>query len=156
MIHRLGLTSILALFCALVASCATTGVSPENPAVVSKLRSLGPQHAAVVIYRDSNFAGSALRPTVMLNGQDFVNIGNGRVFVGSFQPGHYVFQMDDKKSGTEVNLAAGQAVYMKVEIVPGFWKGGGRLTQVAPEQGAFEAKRLQLIDSNEIEIAAYR
>ncbi len=63
--------------------------------------------------------------------------------------------MDDKKSGTEVNLSAGKAVYMKVEIVPGFWKGGGRLTQVAPEQGAFEAKRLQLIDSNEIEIAAY-
>ena len=151
------LSPLLVTLCAaLLTGCATTGVSPQNPAVVAKLQSVGSQRATVVIYREANFAGSALRPTVMLNGQDFVNIGNGRVFVGAFQPGHYVFQMDDKKSGTEVNLAPGQAVYMKVEIVPGFWKGGGRLTQMAPEQGAFEAKRLQLIESKEIEMSAYR
>lgn len=109
-----------------------------------------------MIYREANFAGGGLRPTVMLDGRDFVNVGNGRVFIGSFQPGHYVFQMDDKKSGTEVDLVPGKAVYMKVEIVPGFWKGGGRLTQMAPEQGSFEAKRLQLVESKEIEIASYR
>ena len=112
--------------------------------------------ATVVIYRESNFAGSGLRPTVMLDGQDFVNVGNGKVFVGAFRPGHYVFEMDDKKSGTELNLAPGQMVYMKVEIVPGFWKGGGRLLQMAPEQGAFESKRLDLMPSKEIEIASYR
>jgi hypothetical protein len=38
----------------------------------------------------------------------------------------------------------------------GMWKGGGRLSQMAPEQGSFEAQRLQLIDPNEIEIASYR
>jgi hypothetical protein len=64
--------------------------------------------------------------------------------------------MDDKKSGTEVDLAPGKTVYMKVELVPGFWKGGGRLLQMAPEQGAFEAKRLELVPTAEIEIAAYR
>ncbi len=112
--------------------------------------------AAVVIYRENNFYGSALRPTVMLNGKDFVNIGNGRVFVGRFQPGHYVFEMDDKKSGTEIDLVPGKTVYMKVELVPGFWKGGGRLLQMAAEQGAFEAKRLQLVPDREIEIASYR
>jgi len=142
--------------CSLFASCATTGVSPVNQAVVSKLQSVGAQKATVVIYRESNFAGGALRPTVMLNGQDFVNVGNGRVFIGAFQPGHYVFQMDDKKSGTELDLRAGQTVYMKVEIGPGFWKGGGRLTQTASEQGSFEAKRLQVMENKEIEIAAYR
>lgn len=149
--------SLLTTLCvAVLAGCATTGTSPQNPAVISKLQSVGPQRATVVIYREANFAGSALRPTVMLNGQDFVNIGNGRVFVGAFQPGHYVFQMDDKKSGTEMNLAPGQQVYMKVEIVPGFWKGGGRLAQMVSDQGSFEAKRLQLIEDKEVEIQAYR
>ena len=137
--------------------CATTGVKPTNPAVMRKLDEINKgTMATVVIYRESNFAGSALRPTVMLDGQDFVNVGNGKVFVGAFRPGHYVFEMDDKKSGTELNLAAGQMVYMKVELVPGFWKGGGRLLQMAPEQGAFEAKRLELMPSREIEIASYR
>lgn len=156
MTTRLASLCLTSLFGLLLSSCATPGVSPVNPAVSAKLQSVGSQRAAVVIYRERNFAGSALRPTVMLNGRDFVNIGNGRVFVGAFQPGHYVFQMDDKKSGTEIDLVPGKAVYMKVEIVPGFWKGGGRLTQMASEQGSFEAKRLELIEPNEIEIAAYR
>lgn len=141
----------------LLAGCATTsGVAPANPAVVQKMAAVSKSMATVIIYRESNFAGGALRPTVMLDGKDFVNVGNGRVFVGAFRPGHYVFQMDDKKSGTELNLKPGQTVFMKVEIVPGFWKGGGRMTQVASEQGGFEAKRLQLMPESEIEIAAYR
>ncbi len=112
--------------------------------------------ATVVIYRESNLYGSALRPTVTLDGNDLVNVGNGRVFVGAIAPGHYVFEMDDKKSGTEVDLKPGQAIYMKVELVPGFWKGGGRLLQVAPEQGAFESKRLDLVPSGEIENPVFR
>lgn len=141
----------------LFAGCATTGVKPVNPEVAAKLAGIDPrQMATVVIYRESNFYGSALRPTVMLDGQDFVNIGNGRVFVGAIPRGHYVFEMDDRKSGTEVELKPGQAVYMKVELVPGFWKGGGRLLQVAPEQGAFEAKRLELLPAQEIENPAFQ
>ncbi len=112
--------------------------------------------ATVIIYRERNFMGAALRPTVMLNGKDFVNVGNGRVFVGAFRPGHYVFQMDDKKSGTELDLRAGQAIYMKVDLVAGMWKGGGRLSQIAPEQGRFEAQRSQLMPAKEIEISSYR
>ncbi|MEO5722541.1 MAG: hypothetical protein ABIR71_13895 [Chthoniobacterales bacterium] len=90
----------------------------------------------------------------MLEGKEFVNVGNGRVFVGAFRPGHYVFQMDDRKSSTELDLKAGQTVYMNVEIVPGFWKGGGRMVQIAPEQGGLEAKRLERVPDPEIEIAA--
>ncbi len=149
----LGCLALIPIF----GGCATTGVKPTNPAVMRKLDEINKgTMATVVIYRESSFNGGGLRPTVMLDGHDFVNLGNGRVFVGAFRPGHYVFEMDDKKSGTELNLAAGQTVYMKMEIVPGFWKGGGRLLQIAPEQGAFEAKRLKLMPSREIEIESYR
>lgn len=143
--------------CIFSSACATTGVKPTNPAVVAKINAVDKSSmATVVIYRESNFYGSALRPTVMLGGKEFVNIGNGVVFVGAFRPGHYTFEMDDKKSGTEIDLPAGKSVFMKVAVVSGLWKGGGRLTQMAPEQGAFEAKRLNLISANEIEIPAYR
>jgi hypothetical protein len=110
----------------------------------------------MVIYRPSEFGGSALRPTVELDGKDLVNIGNGKVFVSSISPGHHIFEMDDKKSGTSVDLKPGDDVYLKIEIVPGFWKGGGKLTQVTPQQGGYEATRLELIEPREIEDAAYR
>ena len=145
-------TRIVSLFClALIPTlggCATTGVKPTNPAVMRKFDEIDKRDNGDGSHLSGKqFHGVGLRPTVMLDGHDFVNVGNGRVFVGAFRPGHYVFEMDDKKSGTELNLAAGQTVYMKMEIVPGFWKGGGRLLQMAPEQGAFEAKRLELMPS---------
>ena len=60
----------------ILGGCATTGVKPTNPAVMRKFDEIDKRTmATVVIYRESNFAGSALRPTVMLDGQDFVNVG---------------------------------------------------------------------------------
>ncbi len=153
------LSAFACLFPLFFQSCATTmhGVDPANPAVTQKMNAVNKSTmASVIIYRERAYLGSALRPTVMLNGKDFVNVGNGRVFVGAFHPGHYVFQMDDKKSGSELDLKPGQAVYMKVELVPGFWKGGGRLMQIAPEQGRFEAQRLEPMPAKEIEIPSYR
>jgi hypothetical protein len=69
--------------------CATSEVKPTNPAVVAKMGAINQrQMATVVIYRESNFYGGGLRPTIVLNGQDFVNIGNGRVFVGAIRGCH--------------------------------------------------------------------
>jgi hypothetical protein len=154
---RLYFAPIALMLISFLPSCATTGVQPVKPEVVARMNAIDRRTTAtVVIYRESNFYGSALRPTVVLNGQDLVNVGNGRVFVGAISPGHYVFEMDDRKSGTEIDLKPGQSVYMKVELVPGFWKGGGRLLQVASEQGAFESKRLDLVPSQEIENPAFR
>ena len=85
-----------------------------------------------------------------------MNIGNGRVFVAALNPGRYMIEMDDKKSGAELDLKAGDSAYFKTEIVPGMWKGGGRLLKVLPEQGIFEAKKLEPVPSDEIEKAEYR
>jgi hypothetical protein len=112
--------------------------------------------ATVYIYRPKAFLGFALHPTIMLDGQDLINVENGTVWMGSFQPGHYVFLMDDEGSGAELDLAAGEAYYIKVEIVPGFWKGGGRATLMAKEQGQLEIKKLRPLPKDEIEHAAFK
>src|SRR5205085_2962580 len=88
---------------ALVASCANEGVRPANPAAVARLESVPKSMARVVLYREQQFVGSMVSPTVMVNGRDLVNAGNRNVFVGAFRPGHYVFESNDKNSGTEVN-----------------------------------------------------
>jgi hypothetical protein len=140
----------------LLASCASEGVRPVNPAAVGRLESVPKSMARVVIYREERYLGGMLSPTVTVNGRDLVNIGSGTVFVGRFKPGHYVFESNDKNSGTELDLKAGSSVFIKMEIVPGIWRGNGKLTQVAAEQGLFESKRLKPVKLNDIEDPAYR
>ena len=60
------------------------------------------------------------------------------------------------RSGTTVDLKPGHDVYLKIDIVEGFWKGGGKMTQVAPQQGTYEATRLDLIETKEIEDTRFR
>ncbi|MEY2509770.1 MAG: hypothetical protein QOE26_533 [Verrucomicrobiota bacterium] len=150
-------SAILILVAASLGACATSSATkPANPQVLAKLHAIDKTKATIVVYRPREYLGAALRPTVVLDGKDLVNIGNGKVFVASLSPGHHTFEMDDKKSGTTVDLKPGEDVYLKIEIVPGFWKGGGKMTQVAPQQGNYEATRLDLIELKEIEDARFR
>lgn len=112
--------------------------------------------ATVYIYRPKAFMGMALKPTVMLAGEDLVNITNGRYFKGTFAPGKHLFQMDDKKSGAELDLKPGDVHYFRVEIVPGVFKGGGRMTLVAKEQGSVDILQLKPVDTDQIVNSNYR
>ncbi len=137
------------------ASPSTSPAASATTATTTTTSTDRPDMAIVYIYRDKAFAGMALRPTVMLDGKDLVNIGNGRVYKGFFAPGKYLFQMDDKKSGANLDLKAGDTIYMRVEIVPGLWKGGGRLMLMDPKQGEYEAKQLTPVETKEIEDASH-
>lgn len=151
-------STLLMLLPALLGACASSSATkPANPQVLAKMQAIDKAKAAtMVVYRPRVPLGAALRPTVVLDGKDLVNIGNGKVFIAPLSPGHHTFEMDDKKSGTTVDLKPGQDVYLKVEIVPGFWKGGGKMTQVMPQQGNYEATRLDLVPLKEIEDARFR
>jgi hypothetical protein len=150
-------SAICILIAASLGACATSSATkPANPQVVAKLHAIDKTKATMVVYRSREYMGAMLRPTIVLDGKDLVNIGNGKVFVAPLSPGHHTFEMDDKKSGTTVDLKPGQEVYLKIEIVEGFWKGGGKMTQVAPQQGNYEATRLDLIELKEIEDPRFR
>ena len=41
--------------------------------------------------------------------------------------------------------------YFRVEIVPGLWKGGSRMTLMAKEQGSVEITGLTPLNPNEVE-----
>lgn len=145
------------------AACASSPPPPappraaEPPAPIESVEGLsGEEIATVYIYRPKSFVGFALHPTVMLDGKDLINIGNGRLFVGRFPPGRRLFKMDDGKSGAELDLEAGKAYYLKVEIVPGLWKGGGKMSHVTAEQGGVEIQELKAIEPEEIEDPAFR
>jgi|GEM_PF-2293772 len=156
----LGVTAGLLLFAACASTPPPASPTPEAaeppPAAASVEGLSSTDIATVYIYRPKSFMGMALHPTVMLDGKDLINIGNGRLFVGRFPPGKRLFKMDDGKSGAELDLQAGQSYYLKVEIVPGFWKGGGKMTHVTHEQGGVEVQDLKPIEMEEIEDPGFR
>jgi hypothetical protein len=141
----------------LLGACASDQVQPENPAVVQKLQAIDrTQKAVLVIYRNDDSNGRGVHPTVTMNVKDLVDTGNGEVFVTGIAPGHYVLEMDDKKSGTDVTVKPGDEVYLRVDIVPGVWRAGGRITQVTSSQGGYEATRMDLTDPKHIDMPDYR
>jgi hypothetical protein len=157
MVHRHLLLTITVLV--LLAACSSSSPQPAEPSAsqMPAATAAAPAPAdtsgmaAVYIYRPKAFMGMALRPTVMLGGINLVNIGNGRVYTGHFTPGKYLFQMDDKKSGAEIDVKPGDKYFFRVEIVPGFWKGGGRMTLMDPKQGEYEITQLEPVPVTEIE-----
>jgi uncharacterized protein DUF2846 len=149
--------SVLIPLLLILAACASSTpatppatATPESTAASMSLPAPSPDMATVYIYRPKAFVGFALHPTVMLDGKDLINVVNGTVWAGNFKPGKYLFQMDDKKSGAELDLKPGEIYYFRVEVVPGMWKGGGRMTLMAKEQGSVEIKGLNPLNPNEV------
>jgi hypothetical protein len=123
----------------------------ESPSAAPANNSL----ATVYVYRYKQFVGSALSPSVYSDDTELARMDNGRFFVAKLAPGKHVFHSNDKQSGIEVELKAGQDYYVRVEIAAGFMKGHGRLTLVAPEQGTYEVKSLKPLDASKVKDAQH-
>jgi hypothetical protein len=138
----------LVIFCftglAAIAQEATANSQKTNDAKASK--------ATVYVYRYKQFVGSALTPSVYCDEAELARMENGRYFTVTLDPGKHTFRSNDKQSGTELDVKAGQEYFLRVEIATGFMKGHGRLTLISPEQGGYELKsaKLKPLDSNKV------
>src|SRR5260370_26456450 len=111
-----------------------------------------PSKASVYVYRYKQFAGSALAPSVFCDEIELARMENGRYFTVKLDPGKHTFRSNDKQSGTELDVKAGQEYFLRVEIAAGAMKGHGRLVLMSPEQGGYELKssKLKPLDSNKV------
>ena len=111
-----------------------------------------PSKTSVYVYRYKQFAGSALAPSVFCDEIELARMENGRYFTVKLDPGKHTFRSNDKQSGTELDMKAGQEYFLRVEIATGFAKGHGRLILMSPEQGGYELKssKLKPLDSNKV------
>ena len=108
--------------------------------------------ATVFIYRYKQFVGSALAPSVYCDEVELARMENGRYFAVKLDPGKHTFRSNDKQSGTELEVKAGQQYFLRVEIAAGMMKGHGRLILTAPEQGSYEvnSSKMKPLDSKKV------
>jgi hypothetical protein len=108
--------------------------------------------ATVYVYRYKQFVGSALEPSVYCDDAQLAKMTNGRYFTVKIDPGKHSFHSNDKQSGMELDLKAGQEYFIRLEIATGFMKGHGRLILVPAEQAGYELKsdKLKPLDSNKV------
>jgi hypothetical protein len=102
--------------------------------------------AKVYVYRYKQFVGKALRPSIFCDEREAARVQNGRYVPLLLPAGKHSFRSTDKQSEIELELEAGRTYYIRLDIATGFWKGHGRLSLLAPEQGKPEVNKTRLID----------
>jgi hypothetical protein len=136
---------ILSLAISLAGLLAFAQAPASGPATAQAQQS-NPQQsqATVYVYRYKQFVGSALAPSVYCDEVQLARMENGRYFTVRLDAGKHNFRSNDAQSGVELDLKAGQAYFIRVEIATGMMKGHGRLILMSPEQGSYELKSSKL------------
>jgi Protein of unknown function (DUF2846) len=111
--------------------------SQQQPAPVEAKLAVDPSKNAndstIVFFREGHFAGSALKPSIYLDGKELDRLANGRWFSVHAAPGKHELQSSAKNEpATAIETVAGQTTYVQMIVVVGTWRGAGRLLQVAP------------------------
>jgi hypothetical protein len=89
--------------------------------------------STIVFFREGHFTGSALKPSIYLDGKELDRLANGRWFSVHAAPGKHELQSSAKNEpATVIETVAGQTTYVQMIVVTGNWRGGGRLLQVSP------------------------
>lgn len=87
--------------------------------------------STIIFFRESHMNGSALKPSIYLDGKELDRMTNGRWFSVHAEPGKHQLQSSAKNEpATVIETVAGQTTYVQMVILQGTWRGGGRLLQV--------------------------
>jgi len=111
------------------------------------------QDGAVVIYRPSKFVGSALKPSVYVDGYEAGRLENGRYISLRLVPGKHSFASSMKSEAPlEMDVKPNDALYLEMVILPGNWRGGGRLIPVGQEDARNALLKLKPLKGQQAEL----
>lgn len=149
---------LAASLCLFLGGCAAEPPLPPGLAPVAPAPTNLPPTKTVelVIYRPQRLLGFGISPTVQMNGKDLIDMSNGYVFRTRLAPGRYVFNVDERQSGAQIEAKAGESYYLRVTIEQGVFSGGGALLLVAPQQGSYESSSLKRLPADDIIEPAFR
>jgi hypothetical protein len=91
-----------------------------------------------------HFTGSALKPSVYVDGKEMNRLANGRWFSVEVEPGkHNLCSSAKHEPTTVVDLAPNETAYVEMVITMGTWRGGGRLITVDPVEAEAKVHKLK-------------
>ena len=135
-------TLVIGLLAVLPASSQQSQTNPaaQAPTDAAKPSPNSPQpdvdkgkDSTIVFFRESHFTGSALKPSIYLDGKEMDRLTNGHWFSVHAEPGKHQLQSSAKNEpATVIETVAGETTYVQMVILTGNWRGGGRLLQVDP------------------------
>jgi hypothetical protein len=106
--------------------------------------------STIVFFREGHYAGSGLKPSIFVDGKEVGRLPNGRWFQVSAEPGKHELQSSAKNEpATIVNTTAGQTTYVQMVIVPGTWRGAGRLLEVDAKEAQNRIAKLKVVGEKE-------
>jgi hypothetical protein len=112
------------------------------------------QNGTVTVYRPGKYVGSALKPSVYVDESQVARLGNGRYISLQIAPGKHNFESSMKKSAPlEVDVKPNETVYLEMVILPGNWRGGGRLIPVGADEAKTALVKLKPSDERQIAVA---
>ena len=112
------------------------------------------QDGTVIVYRPNKYVGSALKPSVYVDGNQVGRLKNGRYLSVRLAPGKHSFESSMKKEpALEVEVKPSETVYLEMVLLPGTWRGGGRLVPVSQEDAKSALLKLKPLDDKEGDIS---
>ncbi|MFZ5787272.1 MAG: DUF2846 domain-containing protein [Acidobacteriota bacterium] len=156
-------TTVLAvtlLGVALMAGCSSSASRPEaaptpapepTPAPAAAPATADTADAGfIVVYRQKRIVGLALNTSVYLDGTETAELDPGTYVRLKAAPGTHRMWADEEKDAVEVTIEAGKTLYFRMDLVPGLWKGHGKMAAMSESAGAaefasFELKRAEKI-----------
>ncbi len=100
------------------------------------------------IYRPKRNAFAMSTPSVYIDNQEVARLDNGRFLVLALSPGKHVVTSSMKTAPLAVDVEPGKPLYFEMVILPGTWRGGGRLIPVAEDDALPALKKLKPLDAH--------
>jgi hypothetical protein len=98
----------------------------------------------LIFFREGHFAGSALKPSIYVDGKEVNRLPNGRWFSVTVEPGKHSLQSSAKNEpATVISVAPNETSYVEMIIAIGTWRGGGRLITVDSAEADAKVRKLK-------------
>ena len=103
--------------------------------------------ASLVIFREGHFTGSALKPSIYLDGREVARVKNGTYFTMQLEPGQHTLNSSAKhQPPLAIEVKPGETSYVQMIVVAGTWRGAGRLIPVPPDDGRSAVAKLHILN----------
>jgi hypothetical protein len=140
--------------CSSTAPQPAAAKAPLSPAPDAAVVADAGDNALMTVYRKKRFVGMALHTSVYVDGTEIAELGNGAYVKVKVAPGQHRVWADEESDAITVGFETGKGYFFRMELVPGMWKGNGRMVAVDEATGKQELAEAKPKPTEDIKVPA--